>query len=98
MLCRAMLCCAMLCCVAPCPGLLLRAERCICSPHTGMEQKKLEQPPAVATLLRLPDLHLVASMPLRSEPTTGLDARAAAVVMRAVKNASGTGRTVVCTM
>ncbi|KHN03241.1 Pleiotropic drug resistance protein 3 [Glycine soja] len=32
------------------------------------------------------------------EPTTGLDARAAAVVMRAVKNVVGTGRTVACTI
>ncbi|CAN6929218.1 unnamed protein product [Brassica oleracea] len=32
------------------------------------------------------------------EPTTGLDARAAAIVMRAVKNVSETGRTVVCTI
>ncbi|XP_050220397.1 pleiotropic drug resistance protein 3-like isoform X1 [Mercurialis annua] len=32
------------------------------------------------------------------EPTTGLDARAAAIVMRAVKNVVETGRTVVCTI
>ncbi|XP_004302337.1 PREDICTED: pleiotropic drug resistance protein 3-like [Fragaria vesca subsp. vesca] len=32
------------------------------------------------------------------EPTTGLDARAAAIVMRAVKNVSDTGRTIVCTI
>ncbi|KAL3538335.1 hypothetical protein ACH5RR_001701 [Cinchona calisaya] len=32
------------------------------------------------------------------EPTTGLDARAAAIVMRAVKNVAGTGRTIVCTI
>ncbi|XP_038698803.1 pleiotropic drug resistance protein 3-like isoform X2 [Tripterygium wilfordii] len=32
------------------------------------------------------------------EPTTGLDARAAAIVMRAVKNVVDTGRTVVCTI
>ncbi|KAL8527695.1 hypothetical protein ACS0TY_005512 [Phlomoides rotata] len=32
------------------------------------------------------------------EPTTGLDARAAAVVMRAVKNVANTGRTIVCTI
>lgn len=32
------------------------------------------------------------------EPTTGLDARAAAIVMRAVKNVVVTGRTVVCTI
>ncbi|KAK2634606.1 hypothetical protein Ddye_029398 [Dipteronia dyeriana] len=31
------------------------------------------------------------------EPTTGLDARAAAIVMRAVKNVVDTGRTIVCT-
>ena len=32
------------------------------------------------------------------EPTTGLDARAAAIVMRAVKNVVDTGRTIVCTI
>ncbi|KAK9136565.1 hypothetical protein Sjap_007159 [Stephania japonica] len=32
------------------------------------------------------------------EPTTSLDARAAAIVMRAVKNVANTGRTVVCTI
>ncbi|GLT32733.1 hypothetical protein SLA2020_073780 [Shorea laevis] len=32
------------------------------------------------------------------EPTTGLDARAAAIVMRAVKNVVVTGRTIVCTI
>lgn len=32
------------------------------------------------------------------EPTTGLDARAAAIVMRAVKNIVATGRTIVCTI
>ncbi|KAL8205881.1 hypothetical protein R6Q57_009432 [Mikania cordata] len=32
------------------------------------------------------------------EPTTGLDARSAAIVMRAVKNIVETGRTVVCTI
>ncbi|XP_073525676.1 uncharacterized protein [Phyllobates terribilis] len=32
------------------------------------------------------------------EPTTGLDARSAAIVMRAVKNVAATGRTVVCTI
>ncbi|KAJ0085341.1 hypothetical protein Patl1_07685 [Pistacia atlantica] len=32
------------------------------------------------------------------EPTTGLDARAAAIVMRAVKNVTDTGRTIVCTI
>ncbi|THG03965.1 hypothetical protein TEA_028352 [Camellia sinensis var. sinensis] len=31
-------------------------------------------------------------------PTTGLDARAAAIVMRAVKNVAETGRTIVCTI
>lgn len=33
-----------------------------------------------------------------NEPTTGLDARAAAIVMRIVRNVVGTGRTVVCTI
>ncbi|KAH7833592.1 hypothetical protein Vadar_007950 [Vaccinium darrowii] len=32
------------------------------------------------------------------EPTTGLDARAAAIVMRVVKNVADTGRTIVCTI
>ena len=32
------------------------------------------------------------------EPTTGLDARSAAIVMRAVKNVADTGRTIVCTV
>ncbi|KAJ4721728.1 Pleiotropic drug resistance ABC transporter [Melia azedarach] len=32
------------------------------------------------------------------EPTTGLDARAAAIVMQAVKNVADTGRTIVCTI
>ncbi|KAJ0078967.1 hypothetical protein Patl1_23928 [Pistacia atlantica] len=32
------------------------------------------------------------------EPTTGLDARAAAIVMRAVKNVADTGRTINCTI
>lgn len=32
------------------------------------------------------------------EPTTGLDARAAAIVMRAVRNVANTGRTIVCTI
>ncbi|KAK4782422.1 hypothetical protein SAY86_016524 [Trapa natans] len=32
------------------------------------------------------------------EPTTGLDARAAAIVMRVVKNVVNTGRTIVCTI
>ena len=35
---------------------------------------------------------------LQDEPTTGLDARAAAMVMRAVRNTAATGRTVVCTI
>lgn len=32
------------------------------------------------------------------EPTTGLDARSAAIVMRTVRNTVDTGRTVVCTI
>ena len=32
------------------------------------------------------------------EPTSGLDARAAAIVMRAVRNIVNTGRTIVCTI
>ncbi|KAG0548825.1 hypothetical protein BDA96_01G201000 [Sorghum bicolor] len=38
------------------------------------------------------------SVILMDEPTTGLDARSAATVIRAVKNISETGRTVVCTI
>ena len=38
------------------------------------------------------------SVILMDEPTTGLDARSAAIVMHAVKNISETGRTVVCTI
>ncbi|TYH50673.1 hypothetical protein ES332_D10G222300v1 [Gossypium tomentosum] len=38
------------------------------------------------------------SIMFMDEPTTGLDARAAAIVMRAVKNVVETGRTVVCTI
>lgn len=38
------------------------------------------------------------SIILMDERTTGLDARAAAIVMRAVKNVANTGRTVVCTI
>jgi hypothetical protein len=34
----------------------------------------------------------------QDEPTTGLDARAAGMVMRAVRNTAATGRTVVCTI
>ena len=32
------------------------------------------------------------------EPTTGLDARSAAIVMRVVKNVADTGRTINCTI
>ena len=38
------------------------------------------------------------SIILMDEPTTGLDARAAAIVMLAVKNVATTGRTIVCTI
>uniref|UniRef100_K4A4V9 ABC transporter domain-containing protein n=1 Tax=Setaria italica TaxID=4555 RepID=K4A4V9_SETIT len=38
------------------------------------------------------------SIILMDEPTTGLDARSAAIVIRAVKNISEKGRTVVCTI
>ncbi|XP_052192050.1 pleiotropic drug resistance protein 3-like [Diospyros lotus] len=45
-------------------------------------------------------IELVAnpSIIFMDEPTTGLDARAAAIVMRAVKNVADTGRTIVCTI
>ena len=45
-------------------------------------------------------MELVAnpSIIFMDEPTTGLDSRAAAIVMRAVKNITETGRTVVCTI
>jgi len=38
------------------------------------------------------------SVVLMDEPTTGLDTRSAAIVIRAVKNICETGRTVVCTI
>lgn len=38
------------------------------------------------------------SIMFMDEPTTGLDARAAAIVMRAVKNVADMGRTIVCTI
>ncbi|KAI8026760.1 Pleiotropic drug resistance protein 3 [Camellia lanceoleosa] len=46
------------------------------------------------------DLELVAnpSIIFMDEPTTGLDARAAAIVMRVVKNVAETGGTIVCTI
>ncbi|KAH7832973.1 hypothetical protein Vadar_001925 [Vaccinium darrowii] len=45
-------------------------------------------------------MELVAnpSIIFMDEPTTGLDARAAAIVMRVVKNVADTGRTIVCTI
>jgi ABC-type multidrug transport system ATPase subunit len=45
-------------------------------------------------------VELVASPSIlfMDEPTTGLDARAAAIVMRTVRNTVNTGRTVVCTI
>ncbi|GMP39474.1 hypothetical protein CsSME_00010292 [Camellia sinensis var. sinensis] len=36
--------------------------------------------------------------PVRVKPTTGLDAKAAAIVMQAMKNVAETGRTIVCTI
>ncbi|CAL5380320.1 unnamed protein product [Camellia sinensis] len=46
------------------------------------------------------DVELVAnpSIMFMDEPTTGLDARAAAIVMQAVKNVAETGRTIICTI
>ncbi|XP_062144197.1 pleiotropic drug resistance protein 3-like [Alnus glutinosa] len=38
------------------------------------------------------------SVMFMDEPTTGLDARAAAIVMRVVKNVADTGRTIACTV
>ncbi|KAJ0013545.1 hypothetical protein Pint_21144 [Pistacia integerrima] len=45
-------------------------------------------------------MELVAnpSIIFMDEPTTGLDARSAAIVMRAVKNVAHTGRTITCTI
>lgn len=45
-------------------------------------------------------VELVASPSIifMDEPTTGLDAHAAAIVMRTVRNTVNTGRTVVCTI
>uniref|UniRef100_A0A0D3BR93 ABC transporter domain-containing protein n=1 Tax=Brassica oleracea var. oleracea TaxID=109376 RepID=A0A0D3BR93_BRAOL len=47
---------------------------------------------------RLQELVANPSIIFMDEPTTGLDARAAAIVMRAVKNVAETGRTIVCTI
>lgn len=44
------------------------------------------------------ELVATPSIIFMDEPTTGLDARAAAIVMRAVKNVADTGRTIVCTI
>ena len=41
---------------------------------------------------------LLPALPWRSEPTSGLDARAAAIIMRAVRRITSTGRCVVCTI
>ena len=38
------------------------------------------------------------TVPAVLQPTSGLDARAAAIVMRTVRNTVNTGRTVVCTI
>ena len=38
------------------------------------------------------------TLPALLQPTSGLDARAAAIVMRTVRNTVNTGRTVVCTI
>jgi ABC-type multidrug transport system ATPase subunit len=45
-------------------------------------------------------VELVASPSIifMDEPTTGLDARAAAIVMRTVRKTADTGRTIVCTI
>jgi len=61
----------------------------------GMDGLSLEQrkrPTVAVELVSNP------SVILMDEPTTGLDARSAAIVIRAVKNISETGRTVVCTI
>lgn len=45
-----------------------------------------------------PSLTPLPTNPRCSEPTSGLDARAASIVVRAMRNIATTGRTVVCTI
>lgn len=57
----------------------------------------------VACLLRFhlpspPFPSLFTPPPPTDEPTTGLDSRAASVVMRVIRNVAATGRTVICTI
>jgi len=53
--------------------------------------------PLPATLIH-PTTHPLMPQPHHSEPTSGLDARAAAIVMRSVKNVSLSNRTVMVTI
>jgi ABC-type multidrug transport system ATPase subunit len=61
----------------------------------GMDGLSLEQRKRLTVAVELVSN---PSVILMDEPTTGLDARSAAIVIRAVKNISETGRTVVCTI
>ncbi|CAL4925934.1 unnamed protein product [Urochloa decumbens] len=61
----------------------------------GMNGLSLEQRKRLTVAIELVSN---PSIILMDEPTTGLDARSAAIVIRAVKNISETGRTVVCTI
>ncbi|CAL4934437.1 unnamed protein product [Urochloa decumbens] len=61
----------------------------------GMNGLSLEQRKRLTAAIELVSN---PSVILMDEPTTGLDARSAAIVIRAVKNISETGRTVVCTI
>jgi ABC-type multidrug transport system ATPase subunit len=61
----------------------------------GMDGLSLEQRKRLTVAVELVSN---PSVILMDEPTTGLDARSAAIVIRAVKNISETGRVVVCTI
>ncbi|KAL8527691.1 hypothetical protein ACS0TY_005508 [Phlomoides rotata] len=61
----------------------------------GVDGLSTEQRKRLTIVVELVSNPLIIFM---DEPTTGLDARAAAVVMRAVKNVANTGRTIVCTI
>ncbi|KAK3002701.1 hypothetical protein RJ639_019285, partial [Escallonia herrerae] len=59
---------------------------------TGLSTEQRKRLKIAAELVANPSIIFM------DEPTTGLDTRAAAIVMRAVKNVADTGRTIVCTI
>ena len=59
---------------------------------TGLSTEQRKRLTIVVELVANPSIIFM------DEPTTGLDARAAAIVMRTVRNTVDTGRTVVCTI